>query len=214
MRKYFNHATTPEQAASIVIYGTIIMIVFALLVISFFIYKARQKQNNPQVRISKIWGIIIIVTMILLMIGINCKAQDEPTVSANFSGNFSTKLLPGFYGGVYRPATVEAGIWVNAPNFIHFSITAGYAWNQSDIKSPIVEHFIVTISTRTTITIPVGPERELKTWISPFFTDGTANYQDYGLRIGVHINNDRNAVGLMRSRNIKYGICLMMSIFK
>lgn len=131
----------------------------------------------------------------------NCQPSgrnsDEPTITAAVVIDYSMKPLgaSGFMG-----FGVQAGIWAD-----HIGLFGGLVESKLNENTPAVRETAVTIAARYQFF-------EKKIQAVPFFTVGTNNYQDYGLRVGYKLN-DGIYGGVSASRMIHYGVTVMISVF-
>lgn len=94
---------------------------------------------------------------------------------------------------------VHAGVWVDWLGF-----TAGGVESKINAETIATREAVFTMLGRYTLA-------NEKVQISPFFSVGTNNFQDIGIRAGWYILNSAY-VGVVASRTMHYGITIMVSV--
>lgn len=126
------------------------------------------------------------------------KPDDEPTVTFGIINDWSFKALGA---SDFRGFNLQVGMW--ADNLGFFS---GLAESKLTDSTPATREWAGTVAFRVRLF-----NDNLQ--ISPYFSHGTHNYQDYGIRAGIKIQ-DGTWVGLMAGRTMHYGFTLMVSVFR
>lgn len=143
------------------------------------------------------------IILILLLFPLLSKSQScylgsceksQVTAAVIIDNSFKYYEPTGFSG-----FGVHAGIWIDWLGF-----TIGGVESKVNAKTPATREAVFTMMGRYQIL-------EDKIQVSPFFTIGTNNCQDVGIRVGYKVYNGIY-VGAVGSRLMKYGLSIQVSV--
>ena len=106
-----------------------------------------------------------------------------------------------FFKSGFSGKSIHAGIWAQ-----HLGVFAGY------VESKLNDSTVATREGAITIAVKIKMFED-QVCVVPYFSAGTNNYQDYGIRAGVKLN-DGIWIGANVSRMIHYGVGIIISIYQ
>lgn len=125
----------------------------------------------------------------------NRQANEQPSITAGVMVDYSLHFFKSGFSG----KSIHAGIWAQ-----HLGVFAGYVESKLNDSTTARRDGAITIAVKVRLIND-------HVCVVPFFSAGTNNYQDFGIRAGVKLN-DGIYLGLMASRTMHYGATIIISM--
>ena len=163
------------------------------------------KQPNEITPLERVIQIACLVILLLFLFSKGLKAQECWLNKGNSGSVIKAGVLVDWSAkpiGVnqFIGTGVHAGIWADG-----IGLFVGYVESKLNDSTKATRDGAVTLAGRFFL-------MDDKIQLSPFFSAGTQNYCDIGLRAGYKIN-DGLYIGAMGSRMMHYGLSVMVCIF-